>query len=202
MATSNLTRKNQTLKICPVEGCGKFSKHRTMCWMHQDRVRRYGTTEKQNWTLKSLPQRFWSKVDKTTSKKGCWLWTGAKTFSGYGKISFQSESRTATHVVWFLTYGIFPTLDILHDCDNPPCVNPAHLHEGTHAQNMQEGFERNRFPQGENRNFAKLSNHQVLEIKKRLDAGNSISALATDYHVSYSTIMRIRNGNTWKSVLE
>ena len=30
-----------------------------------------------------LPQRFWDKVDKISSDKGCWLWTG-QTKHGYG----------------------------------------------------------------------------------------------------------------------
>jgi hypothetical protein len=33
---------------------------------------------------------------------------------------------------------------VLHLCDNPPCLNPAHLHLGTRRVNSQEAWQRGR----------------------------------------------------------
>lgn len=202
MAKINLTQNNSAENICSVEKCEAAAKKRTFCLRHYHQFIRNGIISRKTYKSKSLSERFWEKVDKTTSKNDCWLWTGCTDFGGYGKISYKLKSRKATHIVLFLINGVFPALDVLHSCDNPICVNPAHLHEGTHAENMKEGVARNRFPQGEKRNFAKLKNPQVLEIKNRIDMGEKLSTLAVEFQVSYTTIMRIGNGSTWKSVLD
>src|SRR4051794_38058850 len=76
--------------------------------------------------------RFWAKVHKTD---GCWLWTGYRRPDGYGRFR-----RILTHrLAYELTHGpIPPNMVIMHACDTPACVNPAHLSAGTHQENMQD----------------------------------------------------------------
>jgi len=196
MTVSKLTHKKNPQK-CEVDNCDLPVRKKNMCGTHYHRIRRNGTTERINLSLASLPERFWCKVDKTDS---CWLWTASDDGRGYGKINFQRKTRKATHIVWFLTFGKFPDHDLLHSCDNSRCVNPAHLHEGSHKMNMREASERNRLPQGEKRNFAKLKNEQVIEIRRRIKNGELNSAIAKDFNVSRQTISRIKTGETWKSI--
>lgn len=49
-------------------------------------------------------------------------------------------------------------------------------------------------------NHRKLSEADVLYIKKRLKKGDTDAKLAQRFNVSNSTIMSIRNGKTWKNV--
>ena len=195
-----MTFSKLTYKTCSVEDCVDSSFKKGMCSTHYHRIRRNGYTELKNRTLRTLPERFWCKVDKSPNEKGCWVWTAATDQRGYGKISYQSKSRRATHIAWFLTFGRFPEKDMLHSCDNPPCVNPAHLRDDSHDVNMREAADRQRLPQGEKRNMAKLKNAEVAEIKTLLSEGAVNSELAKRFNVHKETIRRIKVGEIWQSV--
>lgn len=71
----------------------------------------------------------------------CIEWQGTRQRKGYGIVG----KRGAHRVMFELVYGPIPDgLHVLHSCDNPPCVNPLHLHAGTNAQNQAEKAARGR----------------------------------------------------------
>lgn len=80
-------------------------------------------------------ERFWSKVEKSD---GCWVWRGSLNWDGYGQARFMGSTRRANRIAWFLEHGEWPTLQVLHRCDNPGCVRIEHLFLGTHADNMAD----------------------------------------------------------------
>lgn len=69
----------------------------------------------------------------------CWTYLGGRDKDGYGIISIANRSRRAHRVAFEVWIGKIPdSLCVLHSCDNPPCVNPAHLFLGTDLDNARD----------------------------------------------------------------
>lgn len=82
--------------------------------------------------------RFWFKVLPVPS--GCWEWQGGKA-GEYGKF----QNMRAHCFAYALCTGPIPAgMVVRHSCDNPPCVNPAHLSLGTQLDNMRDMVARGR----------------------------------------------------------
>lgn len=90
-------------------------------------------------------ERFFAKVDKRGPDE-CWPWIGSKNERGYGSMSHNGRLRKATHISYEIATGFRfpPGLMARHSCDNPPCVNPAHIHPGTNKQNVADMVSRKR----------------------------------------------------------
>lgn len=83
------------------------------------------------------------KIDPTTQ---CWEYQGGKNNLGYGMIRDDKKMRTA-HRVSYEEHNntIIPShLIVMHSCDNPCCVNPAHLSLGTRTDNVRDMINKGR----------------------------------------------------------
>ena len=159
--------------------------------------------------------RFWLKVEKT---EDCWLWTGARDRKGYGKFSMGSQYKpdgsrrnsmvSAHRFSYELAYGPIPPHDsfhglcVLHSCDNPSCVNPAHLSLGTNKDNVHDmdrkGRRRNGQLCGQDHHGAVLTEENVREIvRKHREDGVTQLSLSKEFGVSHSTINHIFTGRLW-----
>lgn len=158
--------------------------------------------------------RFWSKVEKSPDPDGCWIWTGARYPSGYGKVTINGETRYAHRVAWELTNGpIPPGKDVCHNCpggDNPACCNPDHLWIGTPKDNSQDMIAKGRhsskthpeqLPRGCAHPGSKLTEAEVYEIRARAAGGGvTQTALAAEYGVAQPVISQIILRKTWRHI--
>lgn len=139
-------------------------------------------------------KRFWSYVLVAVPGE-CWLWTGGTRPNGYGRIKIKRKFWATHCLAYELAHGpIPPGLFVLHSCDVRLCVNPAHLHVGTHQQNMNEMKERDRHDcvYGSVHYAAKLTSAQVIEIRDLYATGLYLQReIAVRFGVTQSVISRL-----------
>lgn len=147
-------------------------------------------------------ERFWSKVDRSGGPDACWPWLlrsgPSKT---YGLFGVDGRTLRAHRIAWALANGRNPgSLFVLHECDNPPCCNPRHLHLGTNRDNAREMSERGRAPRGEKSGRAVLTEQDVRDIRVSVGRGELHGTLARQYGVSRKYIRDIAVRTSWKHV--
>jgi hypothetical protein len=148
----------------------------------------------------SFSERFWSHVTIKTDNE-CWPWSGATTGKdGRGQFRQNGKLIIAARVAYELCYGVLLQNLALHKCDNPKCCNPHHLYDGTYADNNRDAVSRGRHvcPRGEDVHFAKLTDNDVVNIRRRrFEHAESINALATEFSVVPESIRSALRGDTF-----
>jgi len=154
----------------------------------------------------------------TVDENGCWNWTRA-TNKGYGVVNAMNRTFGAHRVSYELSIGPIPAGgSVCHRCDNPKCINPDHLWLGSHAENMEDmktkgrsspppvhsgkDHWRNRYPEkiqrGEQQANAKLTDDQVIAIRRAYIAGEHRDTIAARYGLSPLSIPDLVSGKSWK----
>lgn len=180
--------------------------------------------------VRTLAKRFWSKVDTNNGYVPthmphighCWNWTAYITHDGYGQIAIGSRvERTrrmerAHRVSWFIANFEWPTVYVLHKCDNRLCVRPDHLFLGTVVDNNKDTVSKGRSakgdrhpsrlypearPRGMRHGMAKITEDQAKEIWLRKQSGEGPCALGREFGISHSQVCNI--GRTkWMHILK
>lgn len=185
--------------------------------------------------MKSTEERFWAKVDKSGGPDACWTWTASLSASGYGRFNDGRRDVKAHRYAWASANGAIPPGEgyhgtcVLHACDHPPCVNPAHLFLGTqvvnladmrtkgrhacgaaHGARMREVLPRGdahwsrlrpeRRPRGETNGRAKLTAAAIPVIRARRAAGECLRVIASDYGVGRQLISSIYRRERWAHI--
>ena len=119
---------------------------------------------------------------------GCWIWQGSRHPNGYGRVRASGREQWAHRVSYAAHVGPIPAgMHLLHSCDTPACINPAHLRPGTHQENMRERTER-----GHRRPPVYLSDEQRAEAYAMLEGGTAAYTVAAHFGVSMMVIHHIR----------
>lgn len=146
---------------------------------------------------------FFSRVQKPV---GCWLYDGCKETNGYGYLAnpFPDGPKfiTAHRLAWIFTHGPIPEgMRVLHRCDVRACMNPEHLFLGTDADNCADKMVKNRQTRGEAAFKAKLTEVQVLEIRRDYKKTGSRTGngaeLARKYGVCLTSIHAVVKRISW-----
>lgn len=152
--------------------------------------------------------RFWRFVTPR-DPDACWEWQGDRERDGYGRLHLSGRGPTkkilkAHRASYMLAHGEIPAgMVVRHTCDNPPCVNPAHLVLGTQAQNVEDTVSRGRVgkpPRGVDQHLARLTEDKVREIRQRAAEGETQDALAAAFGVGQTTISKVVRRETWRHV--
>lgn len=160
--------------------------------------------------FKTPEQRFWEKVNKNGKMHPynpelgrCWEWTDTKYGIGYGRLETKGKRTTAHHISYKMHKGeIEAGKLVLHNCDNPPCVNPAHLKLGTPLDNMRDKVIRGRHnaAKGESHYAAKLTEAQVIEMRRLHESGISEVAIRKMFGVGQACVNGILLRKRWKHI--
>lgn len=185
-------------------GCGKptriSTKNSSRYGWVKGEPRRFLQGHHRHLARRSREVRFWEKVARRGPDE-CWEWTASRfSPNGYG----QFDNQGAHRVAWELTHGVIPAGSLVcHSCDNPPCVNPAHLFLGSSADNTADMVGKGRWHgpgQGEQHPNARLTTGAIQAIRIRAKAGETQALLAAEFGVGIAHINRIVHRKTWRHV--
>lgn len=132
------------------------------------------------------------KRDRYVIKKntGCWEWSGAKTYNGYGRVKFKNVAWMAHRLSYTLNVGEIPEgLIVMHSCDNPSCINPEHLTVGTQKDNMEDCKAKGRLgPRGYQHNPLRVTEsateRRQRQVRTALSRGWSVQSIAKYFKIS------------------
>lgn len=143
-------------------------------------------------------ERFWRKVNFGREEE-CWEWLGC-IGKGYGKFRYNEGQSAHRYVLSRLLPTFNNELCVLHICDNPGCVNPNHLFQGTQGDNVRDAENKGRakHPKGKSNGKTKLTENQVIQIKELLKNNIPYRGIAKKFSVSKSAIGCIKTGITHK----
>jgi len=153
--------------------------------------------------------RFWAKVDTSPGFGpwgNCWRWTG----NVYGKNRNYGTLWNGTRLIGAHRYSyelhvtsIPEGQEIRHKCDNPTCVNPAHLEVGTHLDNLDDMNKRGRRTRGEQVKASSLTEENIREIRNSYIPYSrkfGEKSLSVKFGVSRCTIYHIVSRKSWSHV--
>jgi hypothetical protein len=145
-----------------------------------------GKTLKESFDAKYVPD----------PNSGCWLWVGCYDKNGYGLIQSNRKLKKAHRVSYEFSSGeeLPSYVMVCHKCDNPSCVNPDHLWVGSNSENQIDAAMKGRHA------HQKLSSEDVLDIRKRYEAGEMPTKIAKMYDIACSYVRNLATRRKWSHI--
>jgi HNH endonuclease len=192
---------------CCIEGCSNFVKAQGLCSAHYMRMRKGSDLSIPLTRTGTDADRLKLKT-RVNEQTGCWEWAASLNTNGYGQFRFNGTTEQAHRAAWVIFRGPIPkadsaygTLNVLHKCDNPLCVNPDHLFLGDQSDNAKDAVSKGRWGKrgviGENHGRAELTEEQVKQIRA---SDETAAVLSARYCISKSTVQHIRKRRTWTHI--
>jgi hypothetical protein len=150
--------------------------------------------------------RFWSNVDVRGSDE-CWPWLRPPGGHGYGQFrskSFRPGRQELAHrIAFLLANGRWPD-HALHECDYPLCCNPAHIFDGTQAENLADMRRKGRGYQlppmrGEGHARATITAPTAHHIRALRGDGLTCPAISARLGISLHIVKDVVRGKTWRA---
>lgn len=187
---------------CSVDACstGRYGRQ-PWCVKHYTRVKRYGDPSVSK--INRSPDLLSRLADKSATDGECHVWTGHRTFEGYGKVRWQARVYLSHRLMFEAHHGpIAAGLVVCHTCDNPPCLRLDHLFLGTDAENSHDRDRKGRQValRGSRHGNSVLTEQQVREIRAAAAQGVPHTVIAANYQIVPSNVWSIVRRLTWKHI--
>lgn len=183
-------------KPCTHPGCDRLQWSRGYCSRHYTRLKKSGVLESVKGPTTARRRFEASYIENPDT--GCWEWSRTLNDQGYGVLPLNNRLVRAHRLSYLWHVGnIPPGAMILHDCDNPKCVNPDHLFLGDNALNMQDCVAKGRHASQSGTPYRALTPAMLTNIRIMFARGEiSMRQLAAIYRVKLSTISNCLTGKT------
>lgn len=130
------------------------------------------------------------------AENGCWEWAAALGANGYGQFKFGRIAYAHRFSYYIFNGDLCEGMEICHTCDNPACVNPAHLWQGTKSENMRDAAMKGRT------NTVRLSPDDVRRIRNLHNLKYPVADLARRFNCTTTTIYDIVNRRSWNYITD
>lgn len=125
---------------------------------------------------------------------------------GYGQFNCHGKIYPAHRLAYAIHHGHLPEdTCVLHSCDTPRCIKPAHLFPGDHLINNRDMFRKGRghvfdgtHILGTDNHNAKLDEYKVTEAIWLRSQGLGLEEIGKRYGVSATVIHCILDRKTWQ----
>ena len=134
----------------------------------------------------------------------CWEWTRFRTKDGYGHMRYKGRMVESHRLALMLTDRPIPDgHEVMHLCDNPPCINPDHLTTGTHAENVADMVAKGRraVMRGTSNPRARVTDADVIEMRRLYAEGGGTQAqIGAMFGLGKSQAHNVISGRQWAHV--
>lgn len=137
------------------------------------------------------------KVDTSGS---CWLWTKRTDTHGYAQAKLDGRVQLVHRFVCRVATGEDITGKVvMHTCDTPRCINPAHLRIGTQLDNIRDRVlkGRNGACRGDDAPWSKMNSEAVKRLREDFARGRNRNEISQAYGISKTQMYRIAYKESW-----